>query len=105
MVSGELLTRAEFAIRMREMDATEEQVAEWEEDARGDHTLQVQVECEGHMRTLWVSFHSLEEYRRADKKDCQLLADGWQDVLMGLIETGKTWDEHMAEIHARRHGA
>lgn len=96
------MPRAEYASRMREKHVPEEQVTAWERDMRGDHTLQLQLECVGHQRTLWISFGTLESHRGVDKETSRSLASNWQDVLATSIDDGKTFGENMAESSSRK---
>ena len=89
MVSGKVMSREEFVALLEESGLDKEQVREWKQDNRGDHTLQLNIVCEDHSRALWISFRDLERYRAMNKSDSAALASVWPGMLMHLIESGK----------------
>lgn len=87
MLGGTILTRDEVVERFHELDATEEQIEDWKNDNRGDHTVHIIIRFYDLMRFLWFSLIDLSEYKE-DKKTSAMLAAGWSEALMSSIETG-----------------
>ncbi len=90
MRGGGVYSREEFIQIMRDhLDATEDNIQDWANDRRGDHTVQVVLSAESHMRCLWVSFRDLSQYQNAPKETARLMAAHWQDTLIQAIDDGK----------------
>ena len=89
MRSGRVMARKDFVVSLSNRGMTDEQVRDWEQDQRGDHTLQVCLLCDDHSRTLWISFHDLTLYRTMDKDQSTLMARGWAGLLMNQIDFGQ----------------
>ncbi|EED78387.1 predicted protein [Postia placenta Mad-698-R] len=75
MLGGTIFTRDEVVERFHELDATEEQIEDWKNDNRGDHTVHIIIQFYDLMRFLWFSLIDLSEYKE-DKKTSAMLAAG-----------------------------
>lgn len=82
------MSRDEFATTLRELETSEEDVQEWLQDVRGDHTVHICVLFEDAARFLWFSLMDLTEYRNTDKETSKLLGENWASYLASKIERG-----------------
>ena len=83
------MTREEFKGVMRYKHMTEEAVAQWAKDKRGDHTIQVCVFADWMMRNMFLSISSLDLLLSVDKAQAARSAEHWADVLRGLVDRGE----------------
>lgn len=84
------MSREEFVELMRKLEGTEEDIKDWVEDMRGDHTMEICVVAEDAMRFLFFSLRDLSPYRDMDKAASRRLSDTWAETLTILVETGDT---------------
>lgn len=89
MCDGGVFTREEICDVLRDASMNEEHIENWRRDNRGDHTLQVCLLCDGHFRSLWVSFTDLTRRRIIDGKVSKVISKTWTRVLEQRIELGR----------------
>ncbi|PCH43418.1 hypothetical protein WOLCODRAFT_90277 [Wolfiporia cocos MD-104 SS10] len=67
MVAGRVLARSEFVDYMRENECSEEDIKDWEDDNRGDHTVHIIIVFHGLMRMLWFTIRDLTKDREGSE--------------------------------------
>ncbi|EMD37566.1 hypothetical protein CERSUDRAFT_123486 [Gelatoporia subvermispora B] len=88
MLSGKVMFRDDFIQVLRDRDCTQEQIDDWRNDDRGDHTVHIAIEFASFFRFLWFSLRDLSKWREMDKKTSADRAATWAPVLQACIETG-----------------
>ncbi|CCM01921.1 uncharacterized protein FIBRA_03993 [Fibroporia radiculosa] len=87
MVQGKVYSHEQMAERLRELDCTEEQVQDWKNDNRGDHTVHIVIVFEDLARFLWFSLRDLERYKKNPQESAELAAN-WDQMFAAVIEQG-----------------
>lgn len=92
MVEGVILSRQEFNdYVLNKMNFPKEDKDKWSSDNRGDHTLQVCIVCDKHMRCLWLNINegSFAYFRGFNPVQSATLASVWERELIAKIASGK----------------
>ncbi|OCH91448.1 hypothetical protein OBBRIDRAFT_886968 [Obba rivulosa] len=88
MLHGEVMSRDDFVEVLRKEDCTQDEIDDWRNDDRGDHTVHIAIKFGTFMRFLWFSLRGLGRWRNVDKATADKLAANWVHALMGSIEMG-----------------
>jgi hypothetical protein len=89
MTKGRVLSRAEAMQLATEMDY--KSMGDWENDHRGDDTVQIMIIAGSLLRLIWFSLRDAAQRREKeadDKKMSNMLAAGWEDAMTAVIESG-----------------
>jgi len=105
MIAGEVISRDDFRQIMLDLGTSPEGMQDWENDQRGEDTVQITIYCQGppphQMRWLWFTLKDGGEwYRSKDPVMAQALANNWEEKLIAIIESGdvKRTDRHLYEV-------
>ncbi|KAK7685180.1 hypothetical protein QCA50_011543 [Cerrena zonata] len=82
---AEIWTREEATQYMRDTGASEENISDWYDDNRGDHTLHTAIFVGSYVRFMWISFRTLDDYRNKTPEESRRIAKETKEKLMYLI--------------------
>ncbi|RDB25157.1 hypothetical protein Hypma_007660 [Hypsizygus marmoreus] len=87
---GKVMARAEVVQFLKDVETDPETIRDWENDKRGNDTVQIMVVADPMVRFLWFSMYDAAERRKKHDDDivATLLAESWQDAMKELIESG-----------------
>ncbi|KAF7793898.1 hypothetical protein EIP86_005020 [Pleurotus ostreatoroseus] len=91
MVQGAIMSRQDFTRLILADIYSEEAIEAWEKDNRGDHSLQVCIGCENHMRFVWLqmSEENIQYFRSMNPAETAYLAAVWEKELIEKIASGE----------------
>ncbi|KAJ3539279.1 hypothetical protein NM688_g6389 [Phlebia brevispora] len=90
MNGGEVFSRTAFKDILRTVyGSTEEEVAEFDSDNRGDNVIQVCIMAEDHLRCIFIDTHDVAKARAASKEVSGELSKYWATMLMKRIADGE----------------
>jgi len=105
MVSGEVISRDDFRQIMIMMGTSPEEMQDWENDQRGDDTVQISVYCQGplphYMRWIWYTMVDGGAHHRNNSPEIsRAIANNWEEKLMDIIDSGdvKRTEKHLDEV-------
>ncbi|CAL1707227.1 unnamed protein product [Somion occarium] len=84
LTKASIMSREEVAQLLREKETSEEDVQEWVNDNRGDHTLHTAVFVEDHVRFMWVSFRSLVDYKSNPEESRRKAIEGVESLTSAM---------------------